>query len=689
MAGLSGGSGGSAAVRAGRAFVEFFPRDQGLLKHIDRIKRQFRELTELGVKAALAGAAVGVAMAPVVKAFTDFDDAIRAAGAKAEANAQQFDAMREKALELGRTTSFTATQIANLMTELATAGFKPEQINAATKAVLDLARATGTDAALSAKILGATLNQFSLKAEDSAKVADMLTAAANASAVGMEDLGESLKYAGPVALDLGMSLRDTIATLGALGNSGINGSEAGTALRRIAILAATGGKDIKRLFGVDTAGKDMLAILEEISQAIAGLDVATRASKMGEFFGLLGITGASVIGKSAVTVRQLQAALDNSAGIAARTAKQMDAGLGGSFRMLRGAAEGAAIAVGEVLAPVLGLVGGGLLKAAEAVRSFADTNREAATGVAAVVVGLVALAGAGAAVVTLSLAFKLMGIAIGAVVLPVKLLAAAAALLLNPFVAAGAALVAMAGHWAAATENGRRAAAELAAAFESVGQTFRETFEGISAAVKNGNLELAFRIAGEGVKAAWFEMLAAMAKAFAKFVTDNRDKIIALGALLGAIKGGKLGARLGPWGAVGGVVAGGAIGGGGADALANVLAGMGDTPALDAAAARARARLAELVAQAKANEAAAGGGAGGGAVAGAAPVSPGMANLNRVFDAIKGTFDVTGANAALQFGYGSKAGVDEKQLEVQKRIEKEAAGIKDAVIDLARDLRMA
>ena len=77
----------------------------------------------------------------------------------------------------------------------------------------------------------------------------MLAQAANKSAVTMEDLRESLQYVGPVANDLGVSLADTLALVGALGNVGIKGSEAGTALRRLNLLATAGSDKLQKLFG--------------------------------------------------------------------------------------------------------------------------------------------------------------------------------------------------------------------------------------------------------------------------------------------------------------------------------------------------------------------------------------------------------------------------------------------------------
>jgi len=231
------------------------------------------------------------------------------------------------------------------MTELGRAGFKTDDIDRMTKSVMNLARATGTDASLSAGIVSATLRQFALDAGEAARVADVLTMAANSTFNTVEGLGESLSYAGPVAKDLGMSFEDTVAILGSLGNVGIQGSNAGTALRRLGIISAASGKELKTLFGVmnaDAQGKikPLIQIMDEIGESTAKMTDVDRVQKMSQAFGLLGITASSVLTKTGQSTSEFSASLLKAQGISAATAEQMDSGLGGSFRILMSAARG-------------------------------------------------------------------------------------------------------------------------------------------------------------------------------------------------------------------------------------------------------------------------------------------------------------------------------------------------------------
>ncbi len=301
-----------------------------------------------------------------------------------------------------------------------------------TLAVMNLARATGTDATLSSGIMAATIRQFSLQASDAVRVADGLTAAANKSFNSVESLGEALSYAGPVAADANMSLEETLAILGTLGNLGIQGSEAGTALRRLLTISAAESEKFMKVFGVATKdargnARKLVDILGEVAQASSKMGTADRAAAFNEVFGLLGITSASAIGKTVTDTRQLLAELRDSGGIAAKTAADMDAGIGGAFRILRSSIEAVAIAIGEALDSSVSSMMKSMSRALSGLTKWIEKNQEVVKKVALIVVSIVAIgaaligigsaAGVAAfAVGGLASMFSLVGTAIGVVV---------------------------------------------------------------------------------------------------------------------------------------------------------------------------------------------------------------------------------------------------------------------------------
>jgi TP901 family phage tail tape measure protein len=264
--------------------------------------------------------------------------------------------MESTALDLGRTTSFTAAEVANLMTELARGGIKPDAINNMTDAVLNLSRATGTEAAMSAEIMATTLNQFSLGAGEATRVADVFTASANSTLNTVEKLGEAMKFAAPVAQDLGMSLEDTAAIVAILGNVGIQGTMAGAAIRRLGAVTGAEAERMRSVFGVsflDATGDvlPLIDILEKAGEATANLTRGQRMAKMKDAFGLLGITAAASLGKAAGSVKDLVKKLNDLDGTAEQTAAKMDAGVGGSLRKLISAVDGLSIAFAKKLEP--------------------------------------------------------------------------------------------------------------------------------------------------------------------------------------------------------------------------------------------------------------------------------------------------------------------------------------------------
>ena len=214
-------------IRAGRAFVELFVKGAQLEAALNKFSAKLRsfgsEVNDVGQKMLAVGLTASIGIGAAVKRFADFDDAMRMVGAMASASDDELMKLTETAQELGATTSYAAVEVANLMAELGRAGFNPQQIDDATAAILDMARASGVDAALAAKVMGASLNQFGLGADQARRVADALALTSNISATGVEDLGEALSYTGKSAANAGMSIEDTLAILAALGNVGILG----------------------------------------------------------------------------------------------------------------------------------------------------------------------------------------------------------------------------------------------------------------------------------------------------------------------------------------------------------------------------------------------------------------------------------------------------------------------------------
>ena len=194
---------GRSDIMAGRAFVELYVKREALTNGLQQARQRLTDFgnaaNAMGRTMIAMGIAAGGGMALAGRQFIAFDDQMRTVKAVSQSTEEEFRKLTATAKHLGATTSFTAVEVAQLMTELGRAGFSAAQVDKMTAAVLDLSRASGTDAATSAGIMAATIRQFGLAATDAVRVADALTNAANKSFSSVTGLGESLSYAGPIA----------------------------------------------------------------------------------------------------------------------------------------------------------------------------------------------------------------------------------------------------------------------------------------------------------------------------------------------------------------------------------------------------------------------------------------------------------------------------------------------------------
>ncbi|GHT16610.1 hypothetical protein FACS1894189_0700 [Planctomycetales bacterium] len=350
----------TSAIRAGRAFVELFADDSALVRTLRRAEAKVVQfgtnIQTIGRRLTTLGLSASIPFAASMKIFSSFDDQMRTVQAVTGATGAEFDKLTEKAKLLGRTTSFTTAQVASGMVELGRAGFAPDEVDTAIAGMLDLARATGTDLATATEIAGNTLRRFNLDANEMTRVSDVLTATANLSAQTLVDLGESLKDSGPLASAYGMTLEELCKTLGALANFGIKGSMAGTTMKNI--MTRLADPKIQKQFNelgvsVTKMGKmrNVADILSDVGKAVDGLPTDKKLAVFKDLFGLRAIAGSAKL--TVAEFERLNEGIDASAGRARQTSKDMDAGIGGSFRMLWSAIEGVAIAVGEALAPSL------------------------------------------------------------------------------------------------------------------------------------------------------------------------------------------------------------------------------------------------------------------------------------------------------------------------------------------------
>lgn len=407
------------AVRAGRAFVELFANDDKLVRGL---RRSERRLKAFGKSVSAAGKSIlrksTVALSPFVLSasiFANFSDQMLKVKAVASGTADEFERLYEQAKELGRTTSFSASEVASGMVELGRAGFRRREIDLAIAGVLDLSRATDTVLPEAAAIAGSSLRQFNLDATEMSRVVDVLTATANGSSQTLTDLGEALKPVAPIAAEAGETIEQVSAAIAVLANNGIRGSLAGTALAR-AYKNLSSDTVTQTLKGIGVSAVDadenlrpLAEILNEVGKATAGMGTAEKLNIFETLFGR-GQASALKLARNGAVFDELLSKIQNSGGIAKKTAEEMDSGLGGAIRRLLSAIEGIAIAIGEAITPALMSLGKTLSAISGTITKFVAQNKKA---VGNLFQWILAIAGVGAGLVGLGITLQVVAFAVG------------------------------------------------------------------------------------------------------------------------------------------------------------------------------------------------------------------------------------------------------------------------------------
>lgn len=323
-----------------------------------RAANQFSTTLGKELKPALAaiavGAATGVGLA--ISKFADFDQAMSNVQASTHETADVMGQYRQAALDAGASTVFSATESANAIDELAKAGLSANDIlGGGLSGSLDLAAAGGLGVARAAEIASTTLQQFQLDGAQAGHVADVLAAGAGKAMGSVDDLANGLKFVGPVAASLGVSLEETTGVLALFAQQGIIGEQAGTSLRGVLASLTSpskeSAKEIERLgLNLYDAQGNFLGLENaagELSKAYGTMDQESRQASLGIIFGRETITAATALYQAgAEGVAEWSAAVDDS-GYAAETARLKLDNLKGDVEALGGALDTALIQTGS------------------------------------------------------------------------------------------------------------------------------------------------------------------------------------------------------------------------------------------------------------------------------------------------------------------------------------------------------
>lgn len=324
--------------------------------------------TALGGAAVAAVAGLGAAFVGSVKSAADFEKGLSAISAVSGATASELEGIRATALQLGKDTSFSASEAAAGMEEMVKAGVSLKDVmGGAGKAALDLAAAGGLSVAESATIASNAMNTFGKSGTDMAHIADVIAGAANASAIDVKDFGFSLASVGAVAATIGVNFEDTAAAIAVLGQAGLKGSDAGTSLKTMLLNLSPSTKSATAAFrelGIITAdganqffdasgkAKSLAEISQILQTSLAGLTKEQQINALQTMFGTDAVRAAAIMAKAgAEGFNDMAAAMSKVTATA--VAEERLNNLWGSLEKLKGSLETAAIMIGSLFTPAL------------------------------------------------------------------------------------------------------------------------------------------------------------------------------------------------------------------------------------------------------------------------------------------------------------------------------------------------
>lgn len=326
---------------------------QNAQKQIQKVSAVF---TKTGTKLTASITAPLVALgASAVNISREFEQSMANAASVAGATGDELQEMTDLARKMGAKTVFSASDAADALYYMASAGYKVDQMTSSIEATLNLASATQSDLAFTTDTVISALNQFGLEASEAERVTNVYAAAIGASMASMDKLSNSMGYVGPVANSLGWEIEEVTGALSVLYNAGYDGSTAGTSLRQALVSLMNPTSSAIKVFDelgvnledLDPVSNDLASILDTLSGA--GM---TTAQAMEVFGARAGPGMLALMSAGGDAVREMTEAVTGTNKANDMAAQQLDT-LQGQWAELTSQLEEVAIMFGDVLIPII------------------------------------------------------------------------------------------------------------------------------------------------------------------------------------------------------------------------------------------------------------------------------------------------------------------------------------------------
>jgi TP901 family phage tail tape measure protein len=305
---------------------------------LQQVNREFGHLEKSAAKlvgAFGAGFAISAVMQDATRVVMDYSEANSKLAAILGVTKHETEALMKVQKELGASTKFTASQVADAQTELAKLGFTQKEIAQSTSGVLSLAASANIDLGRAAEIAGGALRGFGMNANQTNRVVDVMAASFTKSALDSEKFAESMKYVAPIANAAGIDIETTTAMLGKLSDSMISGSMGGTALKNLLSELSNENSDLSKEVGFAVRNSDdLIRAFDILATKNIDLSKATQLTDERSKAAFLTLV------RNSDALKELTAQLKDSEGAAKKLADTVQDNLKGDLTKMRSAYEG-------------------------------------------------------------------------------------------------------------------------------------------------------------------------------------------------------------------------------------------------------------------------------------------------------------------------------------------------------------
>jgi len=371
------------ATNTEKIVVQVVVKGQGELEKLNQGTKKatggFASLTK--GTAAMAGGILAAAAAfrkisqtisTALKTFTKFEFEMAKVRAITGSTDKDFKKLSATAQQLGKTTFFTASQVAELQVNFGKLGFSTQEILAAQEATLLLATATQSDLGRAAIVAGAAVRGFALDASETARVVDVMALAFTSSALDIEKFQTSMTKVSPISAAANISLEATTAVMGTLTDAGIEASIAGTSLRNIFLKMADPASDLSQHLGFTVNST------EDLEKALVTLNSESLSNaEMMELVDLRQVAAFATMVNGVDNIQDLIDAFNDASGAAQEMSDIMADTLQGDIFKAKSAWEGFTIALFEGSNKMSGTIRNILQGSSLVLNAFADSLKDA------------------------------------------------------------------------------------------------------------------------------------------------------------------------------------------------------------------------------------------------------------------------------------------------------------------------